>query len=97
MWWHVACEALQQKKCLSISYDGHSRIVEVHAVGTSTAGNPVMRGWQVRCTKPGGNGCWRLFRLDKAWRYSITDEVSQAPRRGYNPHDADIKFIRCKV
>jgi hypothetical protein len=97
MWWHVACEALQKGVCLEISYDGHSRTVEVHAVGTSTAGNPVMRAFQVRCTKPGGNGVWRLFRLDKTWRFALGNERSQAPRGGYRPNDEDIAFIRCQI
>jgi len=97
MWWHIACDALNRGRRLQIEYGGYSRIVEVHAVGTSTAGNPVVRAWQVRCTKPGGDGCWRLFRLDKTWRYVITNEASQAPRSGYNPNDADIAVIRCRV
>lgn len=97
MWWHVACDALSAGKRLTISYDGHTRVVEVHAVGTSTAGNPVMRAFQVSCTKAGGNGVWRLFRLDKTWRFSISDERSEAPRRGYVPNDSDIAIIRCQI
>ena len=42
MWWHVACDALAAKKRLEIRYDGLSRVVEVHAVGTTAEGNPVM-------------------------------------------------------
>ncbi len=97
MWWHVACEALQAKRRLAITYDGHSRIVEVHCVGTSTAGNPVMRAWQVSSTKPGAVPEWRLFKLSKAWRYAVMDEISQAPRPGYKPRDSAIPFPRCKV
>lgn len=97
MWWHIACDALKQGKRLRITYDGVSRVVEPHVVGTSTAGNPVMRAWQVSSTKPGGNGVWRLFRLDKTWRFTILDERSEAPRRGYAPNDAEIPIIRCKV
>lgn len=97
MWWHVACEALQTGRRLELRYDGHSRIIEVHAVGTSKDGNALMRGWQTRCTKPGGNGCWRLYRLDKAWNYGLSDELSQAPRTGYKLNDSDIAFIRCQI
>ena len=97
MWWHVACEALNAKKCLEIRYDGYSRIVEVHAVGTSTAGNPVMRAWQVHSTKPGFKPEFRLFRLDKTWAYAISNTDSQAPRTGYKRGDPAISVIRCQI
>lgn len=97
MWWHIACDALQKGVCLEIAYDGHSRVVEVHAVGTSRDGNPVMRAFQVRCTKPGGNLQWRMFRLDKTWRFAITNEASSAPRQGYRRGDEHIATIRCQV
>jgi hypothetical protein len=97
MWWHVACDALSAGRRLVITYDGHTRVVEVHAVGTSTAGNPVMRAFQVSSTKPGGNGQWRLFRLDKTWQFTVSDERSEAPRRGYKRGDSDIAFIRCQI
>jgi hypothetical protein len=44
----TACEALRAGLCLELRYSGFSRIVEVHGVGVSTAGNPVMRVFQVR-------------------------------------------------
>lgn len=37
MWRETACNAIAQSKCLQLSYDGFSRIVEV-----------LMRVWQVR-------------------------------------------------
>lgn len=40
--------ALQAGVCLRLQYDGFQRIVEIHAVGISTANNPCMRVWQVR-------------------------------------------------
>lgn len=98
MWWHVACDALQAGKRLAVTYDGFTRIVEVHAVGTSTAGNPVMRAWQVRGGSASGEPVgWKIMRLDKTWHYAITDEPSEAPRSGYKPGDSAIKFIRCQI
>lgn len=97
MWWHIACDALNAGRALSIQYDGHFRIVEVHAVGTTKDGSPIMRGWQVRSTKPGGDGCWRLYTLDKAWSYGLTDETSQAPRPDYKRDDPAIALVRCSL
>lgn len=98
MWWHVACDALRAGKRLGITYDGFTRVVEVHAVGTSKKGDPIMRAYQVRGGSNSGNPeRWRLFSLDKAWHYTIVDERSEAPRRGYNSNDPAIAVIRCKV
>jgi hypothetical protein len=82
MWWHVGCEALQAGKRLRVTYDGYSRIVEVHAVGTSRDDNPLMRVWQCSggsvSNEPIG---WKLMRLDKTWSFVIMDERSEVIRR----------------
>jgi len=98
VWWHVACDAVREGKRLSVAYDGFTRMVEVHAVGTSTADNPVMRVWQVSGGSASGERTgWKLMRLDKTWRYSITDERSEAPRIGYKRGDPAIAVIRCQI
>jgi hypothetical protein len=93
-----ACEALQLGKCLELQYDGFTRVVEVHAVGTSTAGNPVMRVWQVRGgsvhNEPVG---WKLMRLDEANGVTILNEASAAPRPGYKPGDKGMTSILCQI
>ncbi len=98
MWWHVACDALAAKKRLEIRYDGLSRVVEVHAVGTTAEGNPVMRAWQVRGgSKSGKTSGWKLLSLEKTWAYAILDESSDAPRTGYKRGDKAIAMIRCQI
>lgn len=98
MWWHVACEALASQKCLAMTYTGLTRVVEVHAVGTTKEGHPIMRAWQVRGGSISGSASrWRLFRLDRTWSYSILDEISEAPRAGYKRGDRDIANIRCQI
>jgi len=84
MWARVACEALRNGKCLEPRYDGFTRVVEVHTVGTTTAGNDAMSVWQVR----GGSNRderigWKLMRLDEALAAFQIDEKSGAPRSGY--------------
>lgn len=98
MWWHVGCEALNAGKRLAITYGGFTRVVEVHAVGITSEGNPVMRVWRVRGGSQSNNPSpWRLFRLDKTWGFAILDEVSEAPRAGYKRGDRAISNIRCQV
>lgn len=98
MWWHVGCDALASKKRLQITYDGSSRVVEVHAVGVTVEGNPVMRVWQVRGGSKSGNITgWKLLSLDKTWSFAILDEDSVAPRVGYKRDDKAIAVIRCQI
>ena len=98
MWKQTACDALAQGKCLQLSYDGYSRTVEVHCVGRSADGNDLMRVWQVR----GGSESreyvgWKLLRLDEARGAAVTDEKSEAPRRGYNRNDKAMTSYYCRI
>jgi hypothetical protein len=98
MFANEACEALKAGRCLELKYDGYTRVVEVHAVGTSTAGNPVMRVWQVRGgsvhNEPVG---WKLMRLDEASSVEILAEKSAAPRPGYKSGDKGMSRIQCQL
>ena len=98
MWLHLACEALQKGCCLELQYDGYSRIVEVHAVGTTKDGNAVMRCWQVSGGSASGERIgWKLFRLDEARGALIFRQPSSAPRPGYGRGDPAIANIRCQL
>ena len=95
---NTACDALRAGRCLELRYDGYSRVVEVHAVGVSTAGNPVMRVFQIRGGSVSGERMgWKLMRLDEAFTPVISDEPSQAPRNGYKRGDRDMVRIVCQI
>jgi len=98
MWHQVACQAMAERKCLEIRYDGYIRIVEVHACGVTKEGHGVMRVWQVRGgsahNEPVG---WKMLRLDETIGHGITDEPSQAPRQGYRRNDTAMRTIFCQL
>lgn len=98
MWMSTARDALQQGKRLELRYDGFTRVVEVHAVGTAQKGHEVMRAYQVRGgsvhNEPVG---WKLLRLDEATGAHILDEQSLAPRSGYKRGDSAMRFINCQL
>lgn len=74
--------------CLSISYNGYARIVEVHAVGVTRAGNRVMRVWQVSGGSSSGEPVgWKLMSVNEAHSLALTEQRSQAPREGYRRGD----------
>jgi hypothetical protein len=90
----LAIASLQAGICLELRYDGFSRIVEVHAVGISTAGNPCMRVYQVRGGSVSGEPVgWKMMTFDKAFSMHLTEEVSQAPRKGYAKNDRGMSNI----
>lgn len=86
--------ALNTGVCLRLQYDGFDRVVEVHAVGISTAGNPCMRVWQVRGGSVSGERTgWKMMLLDKSFTAHLTDEDSGAPRPGYAANDRGMTDI----
>lgn len=97
MWIQTACEALRQKKVLELQYDGFNRCLEVHAVGYSTAGHPIMRAWQVSGgSSSGERSGWKLMRLDEARTAVISSAPSHAPRPGYKRGDRAVERIVCE-
>lgn len=90
--------ALHAGVCLRLQYDGFNRVVEVHAVGISTAGNPCMRVYQVRggsvSNEPIG---WKMMTLDKSFSAHLTEEVSHAPRQGYAKNDRHMSVIYAQL
>jgi predicted DNA-binding transcriptional regulator YafY len=94
----IACEAIKTAKRLELRYDGHTRVVEVHAVGVSKDGHSIMRAWQVRGGSSGNKAIpWKLFRLDEATGLQIIDEKSEAPRDGYKRGDRAMARIVCEL
>lgn len=88
--------AMKTGKPIQFEYDGKTRLVEVHAAGVSTAGHPVIRGFQI-----GGSSwtaddlpVWRLFTVSKIFDFpAIVDMKSQAPREGFKHSDKGMTTI----
>ena len=98
MWKSQPHEALRLKKLFQLSYDGYSRVVEVHAVGSTKDGNAVMRVWQVRGgSNSGETQGWKLLQLDEAIGGHMLYEASQARRAGYRRGDNAMAIIYCQV
>ncbi|MEZ5681624.1 MAG: hypothetical protein R3E14_10055 [Erythrobacter sp.] len=84
--------------CLSLTYNEYSRIVEVHAVGVSAAGNRLMRVFQVSGGSASGETVgWKLMRLDATSNLVVTDQVSKAPRPLYKRGDRAMKRIDWQI
>jgi len=106
-------QSMDEGRLLEVSYQGHSREIEAHALGMSTAGNPVLRAFQTGGYTEGGEDYgWKLLRLDRfsranadedtpqqeAFSFAIPLDVrSHAPRPDYNPSDKGMMFIFKRV
>jgi hypothetical protein len=91
------CDAIRQKKCVELWYQGIQGVAEVHAYGVDSKGHEVIRVWQVRGAsaqnEPPG---WKLLRVEtQALR--LVDEQSQAPRTGYRRGDRAMRRFYCQV
>lgn len=90
----AACEAMTRARVLEIRYDDFHRWVEVHAVGRTKEGNLIMRVWQTRGGSTSGEKAgWKLLRLDEVIVLGISNEPSQAPRKGYRKGDKSFAQI----
>lgn len=98
MWIDTACRALRERKVLELRYDGYTRSLEVHAVGYTKTGQPMMRAWQVRGGSASGEKVgWKLMRLADALGATISEEESAAPRKGYKRGDPALDRIVCEL
>jgi hypothetical protein len=93
-----AIEAINQQVCLSCTYDGLFRVVEVHTVGTTTARRPAMSVWQVdgqsNSTPVTG---WRLFCFDECFNVALTDIPSKPSRPEYKKRAEQFRVVDREV
>ena len=91
-------EAIQSRKCLSIQYGGHDRLIEPHALWVAKDGRTVMSAYQLSGgSKSGSPRPWRTFGLDRIGPISVSDQYSQAPRDGYVPDYSGKTLILSQV
>lgn len=87
-------DAMKEGHCVDFIYDGKYRVVEVHAVGTSTKdGSLVMRGLQIAGAASRPLPQWTLFSINKVEMFEARPQVSLAPREGYAMGDKQMATI----
>lgn len=81
----LALQALQESRCLNLTYCDCYRVVEVHTVGITRAGNPAMSAYQIdgqTDSTPIPN--WRLFCFDECFNVSLSNLPASPPRPDYS-------------
>ncbi|MEQ1883289.1 MAG: hypothetical protein ABL878_20230 [Burkholderiales bacterium] len=90
----LAIEAGQNRICLSLRYDGESRIVEVQVVGTTRKDRPAMRVYQVDPQPdPTPSKNFRLLCFDECFGVALTQRQSAPPRSNENNRDKGFNRI----
>jgi hypothetical protein len=87
-------DAIQKQEILSLVYKNVARMVEPHAYGESTAGNEILRCFQVS----GGHTSdkphdWDLLTVSKISSLSSTGEKFSGPRPDYKRGDKAMTRI----
>ncbi|MGE0211318.1 MAG: hypothetical protein AB7S41_06460 [Parvibaculaceae bacterium] len=87
------CRAIETRTVLLVTYHGEKREVEPHIFGQSSAGNPLLSGWQRSGEAPG----WRNFVVSEIEALERTVIRFKRPRDGYNPDDPSFGSIACRL
>lgn len=91
-------DAMRDSSQVDFLYDGKLRVVEVHAIGTSTKdGSLVMRGFQVGGQASRPLPQWTLFSVGKMEILQTIATPSAAPREGYAQGDKQMAQIIAEI
>lgn len=90
--------AMDKGRTIACDYDGKHKIVEVHAVGVSTADKLVARVFQVAGEASRPLPIWALLELDKMENTMLSAmPLSEAPRVGYKLNDKQMKIVYAQL
>jgi hypothetical protein len=93
----LLCRGINGRMLVQFKYDGRSRIVEPFCCGVSTAGNYVLRGFQIRGSDKTKPLCWRLYELSEMSQLSITKHIFNGKREEYQSNDSAMTDIFCYI
>lgn len=90
--------AIESRRVVTFTYDGHHRVVEPFLLGVTTRGTLALRGYQTAGTStPGKVPGWHLFSLSKIESIAVTQCGFAGERELYNPTDKAMLRIYARV
>jgi predicted DNA-binding transcriptional regulator YafY len=94
----LVCQAIRERRVLRFYYDGGTRDVEPHCHGFSKDGNELLKGYQASgFSQSGERFGWKTFRLDLVRALIVSDAAFPGARPGYDPNDARIFEVHCRL
>lgn len=90
--------AIREKRVLLFTYRGHARVVEPHAYGRNTKGEPVLHAFQTE----GGSASrpppgWRTFAVAAIESASLGESTFKEARDGYSPNELRLSPLWAEV
>ena len=90
--------AIESRRVVTFTYDGHHRVVEPFLLGVTTRGTLALRGYQTEGTSNSGTvPAWHLFSLSKISAIEVTQSCFEGVRPFYNPADTAMLRIDAHV
>jgi hypothetical protein len=94
----IICHAIAHRSLLQFHYGGGLRVVEPYRHGYSTAGNEVLRGYQVSgYSRSRTSSGWRLFDVGKIGQLRVAPETFPANRPGRMAKDRAMRSMHCQI
>jgi hypothetical protein len=91
-------DAINQRRCVTLWYNGGDRIVEPHCYGEGSEGQELLRCFQVEGhSESGVRFGWKLMRVDEIQNVRLDGEVFDAPRADYNPNDKAMRTFIARL
>lgn len=91
------CKAINEKRILQFSYQGHRRLVEPHTYGIDHLGHKALSAYQVGGTSTSGVLGWKLFHTDKITSLSVLQDEFYSHRNKYVKCDTRMSTIFCEL
>ncbi len=86
-------DAIRRRIVLSFVYDGHTRHVEPHCLGTGKTDNHLLRGFQIGGQSNSRLPAWKLFDMSKAEQVELTEVGFVQAREGFKQGDRAMTAI----
>lgn len=93
----IICDAINNHEYLEFSYDGYLRKVQPAAYGVSSAGNDVLRCYQVAGGHVTPGHEWDLCKVSKITSLKATGEHFIGEPPGYKKGDRGMTTIYCEL
>ncbi len=90
-------EAIKARQILAFNYNGYNRIVEPHAVGSSRAGNDVLRCYQIQGGHVAAGHNWDLCEISKISNLTLTGNNFASARSDYRRGDKGMLRIYAEL
>ena len=90
-------DAIKHQNVIEFYYEGELRIVEPHCYGETTAGNEGLRAFQIDGYSSTGKFGWKMYDLGKAHDVTVTSDVFNGPRPGYQRGDKGMSEIYAEL